>query len=142
MVMQFKYKSLKHLDGHFVKTPSIPITFFGPSETLQIIAVVDSGADVSLMPREVAEVLGLKLDQNIEPAFGIAGEVQTAEDHVRVKIQKGHENYSFDITVKILLSKDTDIPVLIGRSEFFEEFEITFYEVKEKISLKKVHNRQ
>jgi len=94
------------------------------------------------LPKEVAEVLGLRLDQNIEPCYGISGEIDAAEDHVRVKIQNSHESYSFNITVKILLSEEADIPVLIGMSGFFEEFEITFNESREKISLKKVHDRE
>lgn len=142
MVIHFKYKSIRHPDGHSVKTPSIPITFIGPSEALSVVAVVDSGADFSVLPKEVAEVLGLRLDQNIEPCYGISGKIDAAEDHVRVKIQNSHESYSFNITVKILLSEEVDIPVLIGRSGFFEEFEITFNESREKISLKKVHNRE
>ena len=57
---------------------------------------------------------------------------------MRVRVFQGHENYSFDIPVKVVLDPKSNIPVLIGREGFFEEFEITFDERRERISLKKV----
>jgi hypothetical protein len=42
------------------------------------------------------------------------------------------------IPVKVVLDRKCNIPVLIGRAGFFEEFEITFDERRERISLKKV----
>jgi hypothetical protein len=67
--------------------------------------------------------------------------VDTAEDHVRVRIAQGHENYTFDIPVKVVLDPNSNVPVLIGREGFFEEFEITFDESRERISLKRIARR-
>jgi predicted aspartyl protease len=139
--MNFKYKSLPRKDGPPRKTPTIPVTFIGPEDSIDIVAILDSGADISVLPLEVGEQLGLDLTKNRSPCGGIGGEVDTAEDHVRVGIAQGHENYTFDIPVKVVLDPNSSIPVLIGREGFFEEFEITFDERRERISLKRIAPR-
>jgi predicted aspartyl protease len=135
--MNFKYKSLPRKDGPPRKTPTIPVTFIGPEESIDIIAILDSGADISVLPMEVGELLGLDLTKNRSPCSGIGGEVDTAENQVRVRISQGHENYTFAIPVKVVLDPNASIPVLIGRDGFFEKFEITFDEKRERISLKR-----
>jgi hypothetical protein len=40
-----------------------------------------------------------------------------------------------------VLDSSSSIPVLLGREGFFEKFEITFDENREKISLKRVRRR-
>jgi predicted aspartyl protease len=135
--MNFKYKSLPRKDGPPRKTPTIPVTFIGPEDSIDIMAILDSGADISVLPMEVGEQLGLDLAKNRSPCSGIGGEVDTAEDHVRVRISQGHENYTFDIPVKVVLDPKASIPVLIGRDGFFEKFEITFDEKRARISFKR-----
>jgi predicted aspartyl protease len=137
-LMNFKYKALPRKDGPPRKTPTIPLTFLGPDDAIDIVAILDSGADISVLPLEIGEQLGLSLTKGKGPCAGIGGEVETSEDHVRVKITQGHENYNFEIPVKVVLDRKCNIPVLIGREGFFEEFEITFDERRERISLKKV----
>jgi predicted aspartyl protease len=139
--MNFKYKSLPRKDGPPRKTPTIPVTFFGSEDSIEIVAILDSGADISVLPLEVGEQLSLDLTRNRSPCGGIGGEVDTAEDHVRVRISQGHENYTFEIPVKIVLDPYSTIPVLIGREGFFDKFEITFDEGRERISLKKTARR-
>ena len=113
------------------------MTFIGPEDSIDIMAILDSGADISVLPMEVGEQLGLDLAKNRSPCSGIGGEVDTAENHVRVRISQGHENYTFEIPVKVVLDPKASIPVLIGRDGFFEKFEITFDEERERISLKR-----
>jgi predicted aspartyl protease len=139
--MNFKYKSLPRKGGPPRKTPTIPVTLMGPDDSIDIVAILDSGADISVLPLEVGEQLGLDLTKNRSPCGGIGGEVDTAEDHVRIRLAQGHENYTFDIPVKVVLDSSSSIPVLLGREGFFEKFEITFDENREKISLKRVRRR-
>jgi predicted aspartyl protease len=139
--MNFKYKSLPRKGGPPRKTPTIPVTLMGPDDSIDIVAILDSGADISVLPLEVGEQLGLDLTKNRSPCGGIGGEVDTAEDHVRIRPAQGHENYTFDIPVKVVLDSSSSIPVLLGREGFFEKFEITFDENREKISLKRVRRR-
>ena len=139
MTIRFRYKTVKRPDGTNVKTPSIPIILKW-KEQFETVALIDSGADVSAMPKAVAEILGCGLDGKIEPAYGIGGKVDSVETKVNVIVEKGHEHYEFQIQVKVILG-DYDFPILLGRKGFFNKFIIFFDENQERVSLKRVYNR-
>lgn len=136
MVMSFRYKTVKRPDGTLVKTPSIPILLEG-KEKVEFIALIDSGADISAIPQAVAGILGLDLNGKRTPAFGIGGKVESIETKLTLSIGKGHERYTFQMPIKVILG-DYDLPILLGRAGFFEKFVICFDQSKEKISLKSI----
>ncbi len=58
MALVYHYKTLPGKKGSKVKTPSIPIYFKGNSSLkMNVIALVDSGADCSVIPKGLAEIL-------------------------------------------------------------------------------------
>jgi hypothetical protein len=136
MTMHFRYKRTNRPDGTIVKTPSLPVTIIGEKNSVDTIAIIDSGADISVIPEGMAEILDLDLSGKTQTAFGIGGEVETVERRINIMIEKGHECYRLNIPVKIVLGK-YDFPPLLGRAGFFDEFIINFSEGKERFSLKK-----
>lgn len=140
MAISFKYKEVKRPDKSTVKTPSIPITLIGPKERFDTVALIDSGADISCIPRRIAEILGLKLNGEIIEAYGLGGTAKTIETTIRVMISKGHERYIFRLPVKIVID-EYNFPVLLGRNGFFDEFKIIFDQKKEKVSLKRATSK-
>lgn len=134
MTLFFKYKTVMRPDGSPVKTPSIPILLSG-KEKFETIALLDSGADVSAVPEDIAEILGLDIKGKRDPAFGIGGKVESVETKMNIAVEKGHEHYSLQIPVKVILGQ-YDFPVLLGRAGFFDRFVVTFDQAKEKLSLK------
>lgn len=135
MTITFKYKTVRRPDGTKVKTPSIPVLLNG-KEKFETIALLDSGADISAIPRGVAEILGVDLSGEVPYAYGIGGKVDSIETKVNIEVQKGHEHYSFQIPIKVILG-DYDFPILLGRAGFFDNFVISFDQLNEKVSLKK-----
>lgn len=134
MTISFKYKTVKRPTGNEVKTPSIPI-FLSGKDKIDTIALLDSGADISAMPKDMAEILGLDLSGKRSSAYGIGGKTETVDTTVGITIKKGHEKYSFTMPIKVILG-EYDFPVLLGRVGFFEKFIISFNQVDEKVSLK------
>ncbi len=134
MSLSFRYKAVKRPDSTIVKTPSIPIILHG-TEPFNTLALLDSGADMSVLPLPIAEILGLDMSGEKLPAYGIGGIVESVQTKVVVTIEKGHEHYNFSLPVKIVLGK-YDFPMLLGRAGFFDRFIITFYHAGEKIVLK------
>lgn len=139
MTISFRYKSVKRPDGTEVKTPSIPI-LLSCKEKFETIALLDSGADISAIPSAVAEILGLELKGKITPAYGIGGKVDSITTRMSITIEKGHEHYTFQIPVKVILG-DYDFPILLGRAGLFDKFVISFDQSQEKVSLKRVVER-
>lgn len=137
MTLTFKYKRVKRPDDVEIKSPSIPINISGTGSKYQFIALIDSGADISVIPKEVAELLGLDLNKEKEEARGIGGKVPAIQTNINIEIGKPHEMYNFNIPVKVILSEiDEEIPILLGRIGFFDKFIITFNQKEERVILK------
>ncbi len=139
MTLSFHYKIVKRPDGTEVRTPSIPITIKG-KESFDTVALVDSGADISAIPKDIAEILGLDISGETSPAFGIGGKTDAIDTTMNIIVERGHEKYSFRIPVKIIMGL-YDFPVLLGRAGFFDKFVISFDQSNEKILLKRVNCR-
>ncbi len=138
MTLTFKYKRVKRANNTEVKSPSIPVSLQGKGSKFEFIALLDSGADVSAIPKDVADLLGLDLSGKKEETRGIGGIVQAVSSKMNLEIGKPHEICSMILPVKVILDgMDKEIPVIIGRSGFFDYFTITFNQKKETISLKK-----
>ncbi|MBS3077544.1 retroviral-like aspartic protease [Candidatus Pacearchaeota archaeon] len=137
MTITFKYKRIRRPDNSEIKTPSILVTFGGAGAKYDFMVLVDSGADVSVIPKSIAELLGLNLAGEEEEASGIGGVVPAVESSVQIEIHKGHEHYSFVLPVKVILD-DSDFPILLGREGFFDKFVVTFNQSEEKLILKRV----
>ena len=135
MAITFRYKTVKRPDGTQVKTPSIPILLMG-KERFETVALLDSGADISVIPLSLAELLGLEINSKKVIAYGIGGQVDSVDTSVNILIEKGHEKYNFKMPVKVILEK-YDFPILLGRVGFFDKFIISFDQQNEKITLKK-----
>ena len=137
--MSFKYKSIKRPDGNLVKTPSVPVILAGRSNIkIEFMALIDSGADLSVIPRDIADLLNINMDGKKDKSIGIGGEVEVINTNMIVNIKKGHEDYSLNVPVQVILG-DNKMPIILGRAVFFDEFSITFDQIHDRISLKKVN---
>lgn len=143
MTLVFKYKRIDRPEPFPSEAaPAIPVTLIGPKEKIDVVGLLDSGADFSFIPYDMAEVLGLNLSQKPQDIGGISGTVLAVPSTMKINIQKGRENYTISVGVYVS-TKDMsdDFPILIGRNGFFEQFKITFIEADKKMHLKK-YNQQ
>jgi hypothetical protein len=84
---------------------------------------VDSGADVSLIPKSVGDLLGLKLNspKEIQEIKGI-GERGVPIVIRRLQLQVGSKVFSARVAWCLL----EEVPLLLGRLDCFRLFEIAF----------------
>ena len=136
-MMHFKYKAIKRPDETLSRCPVIPISF----KDFDTMALIDSGADISAISKEMAENLKLNMGSKEDIAFGIGGKVKSINSNIQFLITQKHERYNLTIPVKIILD-DFSFPFLLGRKGFFNEFIITFDENHEKVLLKKVERKK
>ncbi len=136
MALVYHYKILPGKKGSKVKTPSIPICFKGNSPLkMNVIALVDSGADCSVIPMGLAEVLNLDLTGPKQDSFGFGGKIECIESGVSIILRQNHEKHEFQIP--ILVSSGDSCPIILGRNKFFDKFKITFDSKHQKLILKK-----
>lgn len=109
--------------------------------------LVDSGADISMIPFDVAEILQLKLPEDTIQSYAAAGQISVKKSEVEVwillhkkEIRLGRVPVSVPIPNKDQKGQDDDqqekninFP-LLGRKPFFEMYDITFQESRQKMS--------
>jgi hypothetical protein len=125
----------KRIIFDYFKYPIIPVKFYYKNKKTPLIeALLDSGGDFIVIPMPIAKYLDLKLEK--------AGEVDTAggaaslfKSYIDITIGKngGFAKYKNNL---IHVSTRSDIPILLGRSPIFEDYEITFKKQKNQIILK------
>lgn len=137
--MIFRYVHVPRPDGTLRRAPYIPLKItnkFG--KPMDVVALLDSGADTTVVPKDLAEVLGLKLEDLETETGGIGGKVRVKKSRLSFRISGGHESHSLSVPALVLQDENADVPLLLGRHGFFEQFEITFRQDAEKIILKKI----
>ncbi|MEW6069143.1 MAG: hypothetical protein AB1485_00850 [Candidatus Thermoplasmatota archaeon] len=89
---------------------------------IPIVGYVDSGADVTLLPRSFLKPLKVKIEKSeIKEIRGIGeGRVPVIIKNVGMKI--GDKVFNAKIAVALI----EDVPYILGREDVFEKFEIIF----------------
>jgi hypothetical protein len=116
-----------------VYEPTIPVEIIGPDKTVEALMVVDSGADISLLPHWVAEIVGLLLNtENRRDIHGIGEEsIPYILDTVRMRIADS------EISPRIAWALDEEVPFVLGRLDVFKKFSIEFREFEDKIIIER-----
>jgi Aspartyl protease len=128
--VQFYWIKFYGFAGHEWE-PLYPVTLTCESNSKEILMVVDSGAQLSLISREVGESLGFTVSKG-EPITidqGVGGEVQ----YVRRMIDLTIDQRTFQAPVAWLLTDVTNAPLLLGREVIFDLFDIKFVQAEERI---------
>lgn len=124
----FPYRVLLRVDGHPEAVPALTVQIFHSrrSAPLSVICLVDSGASISLLPREDGEILGIDIEKG-HPihVFGLGKEPISAYRHdVYMRFE------SLILKVPILFAHDNVVPRIIGREGVFSQLLIIFDEAK------------
>ena len=139
MVLTYQYREQPGKKGARTKTPSIPVLFKGVSPTrFEVVALVDSGADCSVLPRGLAEILNVDLSGPQQDSFGFGGKIICIQSKVSLLLSQGHEKVHLEIP--ILVSPDDNCPPILGRAGFFDVFRVTFDSKNHHLTLKKNGN--
>ncbi|MCX6821426.1 MAG: aspartyl protease family protein [Candidatus Aenigmarchaeota archaeon] len=129
----FHYKLIKRPKPlEPAKTPTIEIRLIGKN-IIDFIAIVDSGSDCLIMPKNIAETLELKIGNNQKEVLGLGGKVKGTPINVEGSIKYEHRRINMVIHTLVV---DSELPILIGRKDFFERFEVTINERKRTVKLK------
>lgn len=120
----FKY-SPEPLGSGIINRPKATVFLCAKTDEWHSFRVyVDSGADLSLFRRNDAELLGFSLSQGeYRPIIGVGRTLIPAYLHA-VKMKIGDTS----LDVKVAFADSDEVPRLLGRTDVFEHFKITFCE--------------
>lgn len=129
----FHYKEEEGRRQQVVKRPVADIWLQKGNTWIEFHPYIDSGADVSLIPLSLGELLGFKVDKDeIEEIGGIRGAVPVIYKKWPIKIGER--------ILEILLAWALieEVPPLLGRADIFEVFEVIFRQKEGEIIFKEV----
>lgn len=93
---------------------------------------IDSGADVTMIPLSLGKLLGFKIDESsVQQIGGIRGSVPVIFIKTRLKI--GEEEFPTLLAWALI----EDVPPLLGRTDVFDIFKVTFEQYREVITFEK-----
>jgi len=120
----YKYSGYKSRGGAQSMRPLILAKVASKYGTENLMCLIDSGSDHTLIDAEYAEVLGIDLRQCKKLDMGgvIGDEVQASIAEIRMEFDTFDE--IFTIQAKFVAGMSTD--VILGQSDFFELFKVRF----------------
>ena len=130
----FVCKYLSFYDPHLkeiFRLPLVHIRIKHKSESLRTIALVDSGATCSFLPKEIADILEVEFPPETRISIGAGGLFKTFLCEIdRIEVLKGMKTCTRFEHIKVHIPAKYDaIPyAILGRDTIFLEHDITFRE--------------
>lgn len=125
MSIAFKFKEYNSSIFGIVRRPIAEVFFHTKDKSWQpITMIVDTGADYTLLPKFLAESLGINLSKDCKIIItqGVGGNSQVYL--LKNKIQARIGKYERKIPLGFL--NNDSVPPLLGRQDFFETFKVLF----------------
>lgn len=119
----FKYKREPSRDlSNFILRPVADVFLENKAGGwIEFHPYIDSGADVTLIPLSLGKLIGLKTDgKRIEKIGGIKGSIPAIYYKVNLRIG------GLELSAKIAWALIEEVPPLLGRTDIFDNFHITF----------------
>ncbi len=129
-ILPIRIRSLKNNKWQ----PDYSVELGTSKATEKLSMLVDSGADISIIPMWTGEDLGLKVDENdyIEKAEGVNGTV----DYVIKNLTFNLDGHVFKAPVGWIQTEGVE-DILLGREVVFDLFDVEFKQTDEVIIFKK-----
>jgi hypothetical protein len=131
--MIFPYGEVKRA-GQARLVPLLPISIFGPSEAIDVVALVDSGAEQSVFGQELAEQLGIPLAKGERVVIIGVGEHDLPGVLVQVDLRLSKHRW----TGPVIFCRELKQRAILGQAGFFAYFDVTFRYRRKEIIVRRV----
>lgn len=130
MRAEFAFKEEKSGLFGIIKRPVAAVTFVNGEKEILESLYVDSGADITMLPKSVGELLGFKMEKTdeIKEVKGVG------ERSVPIIIKKSQIKIDEKtINVRMAWSLIEEVPLLLGRIDVFNLFNISFQKAEKTV---------
>lgn len=104
--------------------PQLPLTLMYRNSSVEVLALLDTGASVDVLPYSIGVQLGAVWQEQTTSVI-LAGNLASVEARsLLVSAQIG--NFA-PVRLVFAWSRSDDAPLLLGRMNFFLEFDVCFY---------------
>ena len=131
--MRFRYSTAEPGQDEYDSLPRVPLVLRGSDRAIEAVGLVDSGATVNVLPYE----LGLRLSEvwdDRRANLRLAGSLgnRTA---MPVFATAEIEGLSA-VRLAFAWTNQDDVPLILGQTNFFMEFDVCFYRSKLEFEIK------
>ena len=110
--------------GQVSTMPYLPLTLSNGNKSLEVMALLDTGASVNVLPYEIGLQLGAVWE---EQTVQIALSGNLADNEARGLVLSGKVANFTPILLAFAWTQSNDAPVILGHMNFFAEFNVCFY---------------
>lgn len=104
--------------------PYLPLTLINGNRTREVMALLDTGASVNVLPLEIGLDLGAVWTEQTVP-IALSGNL--AAEPARGLILSGKVSNFEERLLAFAWTQSRNIPVILGQMNFFQEFNVCFY---------------
>jgi|NOAtaT_7_FD_contig_31_50563_length_777_multi_6_in_0_out_0_2 hypothetical protein len=120
----FPFLEAKDIYGDVDVVPNLPLTLIYGQNSIAVSGLLDTGASVNVLPYSVGCDLGaIWEEQNF--SVQLAGNLATVE--AKGLVLSAQIGDFQPVTLVFAWSQTDDVPILLGRMNFFLEFDVCFY---------------
>ncbi len=116
--------------GGLLYRPEIPLRVIGQAGDANFLALVDTGADGTLIPRSLGERIGVEIDDSqAVPVRGFsgAGEVKVSPGLVSLELRQGETCYRWEATIGFVEFATPEAEQgILGHAGCLDFFVVTF----------------
>jgi hypothetical protein len=104
--------------------PYLPLTLTNEGRSVEVMALLDTGASVNVLPYDIGVQLGAVWeDQTV--LIPLSGNLASSE--ARGLVLSGTVSPFSPVLLAFAWTQSTDAPVILGHMNFFSEFNVCFY---------------
>ena len=104
--------------------PYLPLTLTNGKRSIEVMALLDTGASVSVLPYQIGLQLGA-IWENQTVQIPLSGNLAHSES--RGLVLTGKVAHFLPVLLAFAWVQAKDIPVILGHMNFFAEFNVCFY---------------
>jgi hypothetical protein len=121
---RFQFIERTNSSGQTSTLPYLPLTLSHGNKSVDVMALLDTGASVNVLPYEIGSQLG-GIWENQTVQIPLSGNI--AQSEARGLVLSGTVGNFSPLLLAFAWTKSTDVPVILGHMNFFAEFNVCFY---------------
>ena len=136
--IEFPYVKLFKNDRPRPRLP-VKVQYKKGSET--VLALLDSGADFTFIPKHIASKVGLSLKpKKMMTVIGVGGKVEVYKTQATLVIMLDEEEMALSRVTVLVPEEPGFRHTLLGRDTIFREFKITFNEYYQSVTFNRIYH--
>jgi hypothetical protein len=122
--LRFPYTAARTRHGEALLRPQVPMRLSYGGKSLDTVGLLDSGADVNVLPYRVGTELGADWSDG-SPLVHLSGNLARVE--ARGVILDAAIGHLPPVRLAFAWTRAADVPLLLGQVNFFAEFDVCFF---------------